>query len=159
MIDFSEIKQQVLAPARFGGVEDDDTTRARLACMNIHYACLALTDFARVQESVPFYAEDFTGVLDGADLDYQSNLQFIQKRQANTERKTRHVSSNYLFCLADPDNAYAISILTLYLANGRAEAGVSPLAIADCGEKYVRSAQGIWRLRYRYLSPVAGAPR
>lgn len=159
MIDFSEIQQQVLQPESFGQVEDDDTTRARLACMNIHYACLALTDFGRVRESTPFYVEDFTGMLDGAALDYQSNLRFIQQRQANTQRKTRHVSSNFLFRLSDPDNAYALSIVTLYLTNGRAEAGVSPIAIADCGEKYVRNAKGGWALRYRYLAPVAGAPR
>lgn len=158
-MNFSEIKRQVLAVAHYGAVDDRGLERNRLACMNIHYAGLALIDFGRATDSLAFYAKNFTGVLDGVEMDHEVNAELIRKRQENVERKTRHVSSNYLFRLAEPDTAYALSIITVYLEDESRQVGVTPLTVADCGEKYVRNVEGVWQLQYRYVCPVAGAPR
>ncbi len=160
MSSFDEIKKWVLgAPGQYTGPSSDNETRSRLACMNLHYACFALTDFGRAFETLVLYAPDFTGVTDGVEMDYEARVQSLQRRQENVARKTRHVCSNYLFRQVDHGIAYALSLVTIYLEDDSRVIGVKPLTVADCGEKYVRSDEGGWRIQYRYLQPVAGAPR
>lgn len=160
MSSFEEVRRHVLgAPHHFAGPSSAEQERARLACMNLHYACFALTDFGQALASLPLFAPDYTGVTNGVVMDHAGKHEALRKRQENTSRRTRHICSNYLFRLAAPDVAYGMSIVTVFLEDDQAQVGVTPLTVADCGEKYVRNAAGGWQIQYRYLQSVAGAPR
>ncbi|GGX19342.1 hypothetical protein GCM10007242_27740 [Pigmentiphaga litoralis] len=156
--DFVLIRDSVLEDEVLSRLPTSDEIAARWLCQNLHYAGFAYTDFGVAKRILKFYAQSFLGVVDGVEMDFEGRKAAAETRESNKERKTRHVASNYLFRLVDSNSACAISIVSLYLEDDCTTVGVTPLVLADCAERYVKE-EGIWRISYRYLEPVAGAPR
>jgi hypothetical protein len=159
MATFDEIKKHVLQAEVIEDIALEGRERARLACMNLHYQTFALIDFGMASRTIPLFAAEYHGETEGRHHDYAEIVETMKRREENVGRKTRHTCTNYLFRLIDENTASAISLVAIYLEDDSQKKGVVPLTVADCGEKYSKDANGIWRIAYRYLQPVAGAPR
>ena len=156
-MDFQTIKQQVLAG--IGREPSASELAARQACMDLAYCAFALIDFGQATKTLELYTPDGVSLIEGKLHDAAARRDRVQRREADRSRRTRHQVTNFAFRLADPRTAYSLSLITIFLEDSSGQKGVTPLTVADCADRYERSEDGLWRIAFRYLQPVAGAPR
>lgn len=76
----------------------------------------------------------------------------LKRRQAMTERTSRHVASNLRLTSLSADEASATWMLTLYRSD-TADRAPLPFMVADVVDRY-RLSDGEWRVCARTVSPV-----
>ena len=155
-LDFAQIRDIVLEVGAFGVELSPQAQTARQACQDVAYGIFALTDFGRAAASLDLYSERIVMDLDGQRFNRAERIQRSRGREANTARRTRHAISNFLFRMVDERTAYGLSLVVIYHEDDCTKAGVPPLAVADCADRFEREA-GRWRVTYRCLKTVAGA--
>ena len=158
-MSFEEVKRAVLQFDRIGAEVPPQSEAARLACLDVAYSAFALVDFGRASAALDLYSKNIVMDIEGERLDRKAREERSRKREADKSRKTRHVVSNFLFRQVDERTAYALSLVTIFFEDASGVRGATPAVVADCADRYERSADGKWRIAYRYLQPVAGAAR
>ena len=157
-MDFATIKRHVLAEGQIGRSPSSAELAAQSACMDLLHSSFAVIDFGQATRCVPLYAQGASSLIDGQASDYATLRERYAAREANKARRTRHLVTNFAFRLSDPNTAWSISLVTIFLEDDTKKPGITPLTVADCGDQYTRTPEG-WRIAFRYLQPVAGAPR
>ncbi len=74
---------------------------------------------------------------------------FLEARQADTNRRTRHLASNFRFELDTPSSAHATANLVLFTGGGEDGRVLALEAVVDCEVAFVGSASGQWRMSAR----------
>ena len=157
-MDFETIKRNVLLDGRIGRSPSPAELAAQTACMDLLHSSFAVIDFGQATRCVPLYAKGASSLIDGQASTYDTLRERYAAREANKARRTRHLVTNFAFRLSDESTAWSISLVTIFLEDDTRKPGITPLTVADCGDQYTRTPEG-WRIAFRYLQPVAGAPR
>ena len=157
-MDFETIKWNVLADGRIGRSPSAAELAAQAACMDLLHSSFAVIDFGSATKSVPLYAQGASSLIDGNANPYATIRERYAAREADKARRTRHLVTNFAFRMTDEHTAWSLSLVTIFLEDDTKKPGITPLTVADCGDQYTRTADG-WRIAFRYLQPVAGAPR
>ena len=157
-LNFESIKWTVLADGRIGRSPSPSELAAQSACMDLLHSSFAVIDFGKATKCVPLYATGASSVIGGKVSPYTTIRERYAAREADTARKTRHLVTNFAFRMTDENTAWSISLVTIFLEDDSGKPGITPLTVADCGDQYTHNADG-WRIAFRYLQPVAGAPR
>jgi hypothetical protein len=157
-MDFATIKQHVLKDGEIGRHPTHAELAAQSACMDLLHASFAVIDFGQATRSVPLYAQGASSLIDGKLNPYSTIRERYAAREADKARRTRHLVTNFAFRLSDENTGWSISLVTIFLEDDSKKPGITPLTVADCGDQYTRTPEG-WRIAFRYLQPVAGAPR
>jgi hypothetical protein len=157
-MDFATIKQHVLVDGRFGRSPSPAELAAQAACMDLLHSSFAVIDFGQATRSVPLYAPGASSLIDGQASAYSTIRERYAAREANKARRTRHLVTNFAFRLSDANTGWSISLVTIFLEDDSKKPGTVAQTVADCGDQYTRTPEG-WRIAFRYLQPVAGAPR
>lgn len=84
---------------------------------------------------------------------------FLNAREKNKNRQTRHLASNFRFELLTDRAARATANLTLFHRGGEDGSDLIMEALVDCDLHYVRTATGEWRVSSRRHSRFATARR
>ena len=157
-MDFETIRQNILADGRIGRSPTAAELAAQSACMDLLHSSFAVIDFGKATKSVPLYAAGASSVIDGKVNPYSTIKERYAAREADKARRTRHLVTNFAFRLTHENTGWSISLVTIFLEDETKKPGITPLTVADCGDQYTRTPEG-WRIAFRYLQPVAGAPR
>ena len=157
-MDFATIKRHVLVDGQIGRSPSPAELAAQSACLDLLHSSFAVIDFGQATRCVPLYAPGASSLIDGQASDYATLRERYAAREANKARRTRHLVTNFAFRLSDESTAWSISLVTIFLEDDAKKPGITPLTVADCGDQYTRTPAG-WRIAFRYLQPVAGAPR
>jgi hypothetical protein len=157
-VDFETIKWTVLADGQIGRSPSPSELAAQAACMDLLHSSFAVIDFGKATKSVPLYARGASSVIGGKVSPYETIRERYAAREADKARRTRHLVTNFAFRLTDENTAWSISLVTIFLEDDSGKPGITPLTVADCGDQYTHTNDG-WRIAFRYLQPVAGAPR
>ncbi len=157
-MDFDTIKRRVLVDGRFGRSPSPAELAAQAACMDLLHASFAVIDFGQATRCVRMYAPGSASLIDGKLSSYDTINQRYAAREADKARRTRHLVTNFAFRLSDENTAWSISLVTIFLEDDTKKPGTVAQTVADCGDQYTRTPEG-WRIAFRYLQPVAGAPR
>lgn len=72
--------------------------------------------------------------------------QFLEAREQDTSRQTRHLASNFRFFPQADDRAYATANLTLYHRGDEDGSSLLLEAVIDCELAFVRSDENDWRV-------------
>ena len=157
-MDFATIKRQVLVDGKFGRSPSPAELAAQAACMDLLHASFAVIDYGQATRCVQMYAPGSSSLIDGKLSSYDTIHQRYAAREADKARRTRHLVTNFAFRLSDENTAWSISLVTIFLEDDSKKPGTVAQTVADCGDQYTRTPDG-WRITFRYLQPVAGAPR
>ena len=157
-MDFETIKWNVLAEGRIGRGPSAAELAAQSACMDLLHSSFAVIDFGKATRCVPLYAQGAASLIDGQASPYATLRERYAAREATKARRTRHLVTNFAFRLTDENTGWSLSLVTIFLEDASKKPGITPLTVADCGDQSARTAEG-WRIAFRYLQPVAGAPR
>jgi hypothetical protein len=157
-MDFATIKRHVLVDGRFGRSPSPAELAAQSACMDLLHSSFAVIDFGQATRCVPLYAPGASSLIDGQASPYSTIRERYAAREANKARRTRHLVTNFAIRLSDENTAWSISLVTIFLEDDTKKPGTVAQTVADCGDQYTRTPDG-WRIAFRYLQPVAGAPR
>jgi hypothetical protein len=157
-MDFATIKRQVLVDGQIGRQPSPAELAAQAACMDLLHSSFALIDFGQATRCVPLYAPGASSLIDGQASDYATLRERYAAREANKARRTRHLVTNFAFRLSDETTGWSTSLVTIFLEDDSKKPGTVAQTVADCGDRYTRTPEG-WRIAFRYLQPVAGAPR
>jgi len=157
-MDFETIKRNVLMDASFGREPSPAELAARSACLDLLYSSFALIDFGQATRSIPLYAEGAQLLVEGRLASYAEIRERFASREADKARRTRHLVTNFDFRMSDENTGWSLALVTIVLEDDARNPGVVPLTVADCGDQYTRTRDG-WRIAFRYLQPIAGAPR
>ena len=157
-MDFATIKRNVLVDGRIGRSPSPAELAAQAACMDLLHSSFAVIDFGQATRSVPLYASGASSLIDGKVNPYSTIRERYAAREADKARRTRHLVTNFVFRLSDENTGWSISLVTIFLEDDTKKPGIVAQTVADCGDQYTRTPDG-WRIAFRYLQPVAGAPR
>ena len=83
---------------------------------------------------------------------------FLQAREGDTARQTRHLASNFRFVLVSDSRARGTGNLTLFRRGGPEGSALVLEAVVDCELEFVRTGEGEWRVSSRRHSRFATAP-
>lgn len=82
---------------------------------------------------------------------------FLEAREADTGRRTRHVASNFRFTRESDSSAHATANLTLFTGSGEDGHELKLEAVVDCETTFIRLPTGEWRITTRRHTRFASA--
>ncbi len=133
----------------------DDVTKLLIEreCQRLVTAYCHYVDHGEAAKIADLFTED--GVWTGGNITLKGREQLQRgfgRRQANSERMSRHVCQNFLCDVIDEQNASAVVYLVLYRHDGDPEREFSPLPgpelVGEYRDRFVRTSQG-WRIAER----------
>ena len=137
-----------------------DHLSARAACEELFLDFHRLVDEGRAGEALALFADEPEPRFEVRGRVYagtQALAGFLDARQRDTSRQTRHLASNFRFVLLDDDRARASANLTLFHRGGDSASGLALEAVVDCELEFVRTSTDEWRIASRRHSRFATA--
>jgi hypothetical protein len=141
----------------FGAEPDDAFIRAQLACQRLVVQAARLADAFRAQDTMELCTPDCERVLNGTVSRGEAIRDFLARRDAMTDRITRHCLCNMHFEMQGQDRARMESTCLVYLLSHPDEAQRRlPETIIDFIDEFRRDADGVWRFSRREAVIRAG---
>lgn len=140
---------------------DQDLLTARIACEELFLDFHCLIDQGKATQALALFTdapEPRFEVRGDVHSGKEALAAFLNAREQNTTRRTRHLASNFRFELVSDDEARATAALTLFHRGGEDGTELIMEAIVDCELAYVRLETGEWRVSFRRHSRFASGP-
>ncbi|NMM90924.1 hypothetical protein B2J88_42535 [Rhodococcus sp. SRB_17] len=133
--------------------ENLSEVEARLACADLVAAFCNHVDSGNASKNADLFADD--GVLTLPTMELSGNMIRVamEKREAKSNRKTCHHTSNFQFLGLEGSTARAVSTVVLY-ALDRSSGPLTPEAILRNEDNFVKVDDGRWLFTHRHTTNV-----
>jgi ketosteroid isomerase-like protein len=136
-------------------MDDLQTLMIERACTQLIIDYCHFVDHGQAAKLADQFTEDGVWAWGEAIMDGQDAIRRgFEKRQAVTERMSRHVCTNLKLEVIDADHAEGVTYLILFRHDGEPGRATSPACVPDMvGEyrdRFTRTADG-WRFQHREL--------
>lgn len=133
--------------------EELSETEARLACADLIAAFCNHIDSGNATKNVDLFTDDGVLRLPTAEFSGDMIRVAMEKREANTARKTCHHTSNFQFLGLDGTEARTVSTVILYSWEDSSQP-LSPEALLRNEDTFVKAEDGRWLFTRRHTTRV-----
>jgi SnoaL-like domain len=131
---------------------------ARSACEHVFQRFTGAVDAGRATEAIALFDEDAVLELGGRTYSGRAEITaFLAAREAQVDRRTRHLTANFSFRLVGPDRGEAQALLVIFTAGDDEPPTPVPVAVSDCMVDFQRHPKAGWLMsarRHRRFAPA-----
>ncbi len=123
---------------------------ARVACEEVFVRFHRLIDAGTATQAIDLFTTDSVFEVRGQLFEgRQAIFEFLQRREQQSDRLTRHLASNFAFELTSETVAQGSAQLLIVAASASEPRELELEAVSDCAVRFRRSESGIWRMTAR----------
>jgi hypothetical protein len=127
-----------------------ETLAARIACEEVFLKFHRLIDEGSASEAIDLFTSDAVFEVRGQRFEgRRAILDFLQRRERQADRRTRHLASNFTFALTSPTSAEGSAQLLIVAGSGAETKQLDIEAVSDCVLRFRRTPPGIWQMTAR----------